>query len=131
MSHFSTPETHGYLATITNLDELGQLSQLDLVITFFGTRSKLDFLDMNLALLLALVVQLFLLLESVLTIIHQTTDRRFCIGYQFNQVQLGFFCEIFRLFQCYDTFLLTVFGNKPDLRCRNIIVQTALFVICD
>ena len=131
MSHFSTPETYGYLATITYLDELGQFSQLDLVITFLGTRSKLDFLNMNLTLFLALVMQLFLLLKSVLAIVHQTTDWRFCIGDQFNQVQFGLFCELLRLFQCYDAFLLTVFGNKPDLRRRNIIVQTALFVICD
>jgi hypothetical protein len=131
MSHFSTPETYGYLATITYLDELCQFSQLDLVITFLGTRSKLDFLNVHLALFLALVVQLFLLLKSVLTIIHQTTDWRFSIGDQFNQVQFGLFRELLRLFQCYDAFLLTVFGNKPDLRCRNIIVQTALFVICD
>jgi len=131
VGHFPPPEPYCYLATVTYLDELGQLSQLDLVVPFFGTRPELDFLNLNLALFFALVVQLFLLLKPELTVIHQPANRRFRIGYQFNQVQFSFFGELLRFLQCYYTFLLAILGDEPDFRCRNIIVQTALFVICD
>jgi len=131
VGHFPPPEAYCYLATVTYFDELGQLSQFDPIILSLGTWAELDFLNLNLALFFALVVQLFLLLKPELTIIHQPANRWFRIGYQFDQVQFSCFGELLRFLQCYDAFLLTIFGDEPDFRCRNIIVQTALFIICD
>ncbi len=99
MRHFTPPESYGYLATVTDFDKFYQLFQLNLVITFFRSRPEFDFLNLHLALLLTLIVQLLLLLKSELAIIHQTADRRFGIGYQFYEIQLGLFGELFRLFQ--------------------------------
>ena len=55
---------------VTYLDELGQFSQLDLVIAFFGSRPEFNLLDMYLALFFALIVQLLFLLKLELPIIH-------------------------------------------------------------
>ncbi len=99
MRHFASPESYGYLATVTDLDKFNQFFQLDLVIALFRARPEFYFLNLHLALFLTLIVQFFLLLKPELTVIHQTADWRFGIGYQFNQIQLGLFGEFCRLFQ--------------------------------
>jgi hypothetical protein len=111
VGHFPSTESDCHLDAIADLDKFGQLAQFHLVITVLGAWSKLDFLYVHLALLLALIVQLFLLLKPELAIIHQTTDGWFGIGYQLYEVHGGGYRHLQGLFQRHNAFLFTIFTD--------------------
>ena len=131
MGHFPSTESDCHLDAVANLDKFGQLAQFHLVITFLGTRTKLDFLNVHLALFLALIVQLLFLLELEFAVIHQSTDWWFGIGYQLNEIQVGVYRQLLCLFQRYNALLFSVFTDQANFRRRYFFVKTALFVVCD
>src|SRR5690606_4687709 len=47
VSHFAATEAQGHLGFIAFLDEAAQIAQLDLIVAFVGTRTELDFLDLD------------------------------------------------------------------------------------
>jgi hypothetical protein len=131
MRHLAPAEPYCYLHPVTYFDKLTELSEFDIIVTVLGARPKLYFLDVHLALLLALIVQLLLLLEPELAVVHQTADWRFRIGHQLNQIDPGCFRHTLGLFQRQNAFLFAIFGNQPNFRRGYILVETALFVVCD
>src|SRR3546814_6248224 len=62
----------------------------------------------------------------MLAVIHDPTDRRICIGGNFNQIQLGFFSYLQRFINRDDANLLAVSTNQTDLTSRDILVDRGL-----
>src|SRR5690606_1850609 len=63
VSHLAAAETKRDLRLVAVRQELDQVLQLDLVVTFLGAGSKLDLLDLNLLLLASRGLSLLVLLE--------------------------------------------------------------------
>ena len=77
------------------------------------------------------LLQPLLLLVFELAVIHQPANRRFGIGYQFDQVDTGLGSPLLGLFQRHNAQLLSVICNQAHFGRGDVIVQTGLFVVCD
>ena len=74
--HLPASESQGDFRFVTVLEELHELAQLDLVVTFVRARTEFDLLYVNVLLLAFRGLRFLVLLEQVLAEIHDSTDRR-------------------------------------------------------
>src|SRR5690554_5436680 len=123
MSHFAAAESQGYLGFVTLIEELDKVAQLDLIVPFLRPWTKLDFLDLNDLLILPGSSLLFLLLEDVLAVIHDSANRRLCIGGDFNQVELGLLSGGHGFLNGHDTDLFIFSANQAHFPRRDVLVD--------
>src|SRR5690606_12281917 len=123
MGHLPAAEPQGYLGLVTLVEELDKVTKLDLIVPFFRPWTKLDFLDLNLLLILPRGGLLLLLLEDVLAVVHDTADRRFCVGGDFNQVELGLLCGGQCFLNGHDTDLFTFGADQAHFARRDVFVD--------
>jgi len=105
VGHLPTSKTQCDLGLVTLFEESNQISQFDLIVTFFGTWSELDFLELGCLLFLSSGILLLVRLELETTMVHDLANWRRYIGRNFYQIEAGFGCRG-------DRFLN---GNYPDL----------------
>src|SRR5690606_9565306 len=89
VAHLTATEADGDLHLVPLLQEATHVAQLDLVVAFVRGRAELDFLDLDLLLLLLRRVGLLLLLEAVLAVVHDAADGRVGVGLDLDQIQTG------------------------------------------
>src|SRR5439155_715237 len=109
VGHLAPAKAQSHFRLVALLEELDQLSQLDLVVAFVGARSELDFLDLDLLLLELRFVRLLLLAVAELAVIHQLADRRIGERRDLHQVHVFLLCHPQGLGDGLDAELFTVF----------------------
>lgn len=102
MRHFTTTETQCDFSLVAIIQELGQITQFDIVITIICTRTELDFLDQNDFLLQLGFVSFLLLLVFELAVVHQTANWRLRRRRYFHQINIGLFRQAEGFTQFYD-----------------------------
>ena len=81
-------EPHGYLGLVAVGQETDQITQLDLVIRRFRARPEFHFLELDLLLLALRRVGLLVLLEQVLSEVHDPADRGLSSRRNLHEIQL-------------------------------------------
>src|SRR5690554_7722471 len=123
MGHFPAAESQGYLGFVTLAEELDKVAKLDLIVPFFRPWTKLDFLDLNLFLILPGGSLLLLLLEDMLAVVHDSAYRRICIGGDFNQVEPSLLGVGQHFLNGDDTDLFTIVANQANFTRRDVLVD--------
>src|SRR5450830_1452064 len=98
VGHLTAAESQGYLGTVPITQETYQVAQFYLVIPFLRPWTKLDCFNLDLLLVFLGSGNLLLLLEDRFAVVHQLADRRYSIGGNFHQIELGFFSLKKRVF---------------------------------
>ena len=86
VSHFASAEAQRDLGLVAVLKEALQAAQFRLEVVLIRGRTELDFLDLDDFLLGLGFLSLLLLLIAELAVIHQTADRRDCVGRNLDQI---------------------------------------------
>ena len=86
VSHFASAEAQRDLGLVAVLKEALQAAQFRLEVVLIRGRTELDFLDLDDFLLGLGFLSLLLLLIAKLAVIHQTADRRDCVGRNLDQI---------------------------------------------
>ena len=123
MSHLATAKAQRDLGFVTLIKKTDEVAQLDLVVAFIGTRSKLHFLDLDDLLLLPCLVSFLLLLVLELAIVHQATDRRLGSGGNLDQIDLGVFGHPDGIPETDDTDRFVVDADQAKLRSSDFTVD--------
>ena len=89
MGHLATAKAQGHLDLVAFLQELHHGSHLDIIVMGIGSRTELDFLDLDDLLLLAGLGLALLLFVLELAQVHDLADRRGRVGRDFDQIQPG------------------------------------------
>lgn len=131
VGHFAAPESQGNLCFVTFFDETTQVAQLDLVVALVGTRTKLDFLDLNDFLLGARLLLALLLLVLELAVVHQATDGGFGMRCNFYQIDFIFFRKLNGVYQRDNAELFSVYSNKSHLWDVYFAIDAMRFIGCD
>ena len=109
--------------------EPDQVAQLDFVIAFVRSGTKLHFLDDDLLLLELRFVPLLALTVFELTVIHDATDGRHRGRSDFNEIQLGFFCHFIGRSKTYDADLLTTRTDQPHFQCVDLAIDPSFLFL--
>ncbi len=103
------------------------MRSLHLVIGFLGAGTELDFLDLDVFLLLLGDAGFLGLLEPELAVIHDPADRWFAIGGDFHQIETRLFGQILGLPDGHDPGLLPVRVDNANLRRCYVLVAPRFF----
>lgn len=122
MYHFPAPESQCYLDFVAVVQKLDEVTQFYLVIPLVRAWSKLDLLYVNLFLLFLCGLLLLVLVKQEFSIIHYTADRRRCIRYDFNKIQLSFICLDLCFSNTNYSDLLSINANQPYFRSCNFLI---------
>ena len=128
MCHLTSTETQGDLAFITIFQELDDVAELDVVVTFIGPWAELDFLDGNHFLLQLGFMGFFLLGIPELAIVHKTADRRTGSRGHLNDIDIRLLSQSECFPQGHDTNLLIVNADKADFLGGNLAVDAIGFL---
>lgn len=128
MRHLSPAKPHGDLGLIPVAKETPQISKLGLVVSLSGSRSKFDFLELDLLLFLARRLPLFALLKDELAIVHQPANRWLCIRRDLHKVKFSLFGERESLVSRDDSDLFSVRTDKAQLSGSDLFVEPVLFL---
>ena len=131
MRDFTTAETQRDLALVAIRQKTADIAQLDVVVTIIRTRAELHFLDFDDGLLGLGFSSLLLFLVLELAVIHQTADRRRCVGRNFHQVDIQLAGHAQRFLQRHDAQRLVVGTRQTHFRRHDFSVQSmlALFTV--
>ena len=125
--HLPTTEADGHLRFVTGRQKANQIFELGLIIALFRPGTKFYFLYMYDLLLLSRLVLLLVLLEQVLSIVHNPADRRIGCRRNLDQVEISVVSQIYRLFQRHYAGLGTIGPDNPNFRCGYLIVAAYSF----
>src|SRR5690606_17863734 len=126
VSHLTTAESQRYLGLVPFAEEAHQVAKLDLIIAVLGSWTELDFLDLNLFLILLGCCLLLLLFEQVLAVIHDATNWRKGFGGNFHQIQLYLFRELQGFVDSDDADLFAIRTDQADLTSTDIFIDRGL-----
>ena len=131
MGKFTPTVTQGYFHLVAAFQKLPEFSDLGLVVAFLGTRTELDFLDLNLLLLFLSSLLLLVGFEFIFAVIHDSANGRLCIRRHFDQIKSRLLRHG-KGFGCFYYTDLVSFGiNDPYLGVSNILISTVLFFCSD
>lgn len=137
LQDFSSPLRHGDLAAAEHyrhfhlvffFDKSFQVSKFDFKVMTVGLRPKLDFLDLEGRLFFSGFLLLFIELVLVPAIIHNLAYGGFRIGRNLNQVKSEFFGSGNGGSKWYNTQLIALRVNYPDLFCLYFPIDFNLLV---
>lgn len=129
--HLAATETQGYLGFVAVFDKTTQIAQLDLVVTFIGTRPEFDFLDLDDLLLGARFLLAFLFLVLEFAVVHEAANWRCRIGCDFNQIYVVVFSLLDSLGRTDNTQLLAVDTDQTDFGYADFTIDAMGFFGCD
>ena len=129
--HLPASESQGDFRFVTGLKELNQLPEFDLVITFVRTRTKLDFLYVNLLLFAFRRLVFLVLFKQVLAKIHDAAYRWIRHRGYFDEVQSLVFGQTNRRGDSHDPCLLTIRANHPHFGGLDFLVAPYALSNCD
>ena len=119
MGDFPPAEHYGYLRLILLTQKTFDVSQLELIVMFFGFWADLHFFYLDGGLFFLSLLQFLALQVFVLAIVHYLADRGRRLGRDLHQVQSFFLCTSQCLFQRYNPQLGAVYSYKADLGSPN------------
>ena len=123
MSHLSSAETKCYFYPVTFGNKLPGCVHLCVQIIGINIGRQTDFFDFDRLLLLPGLLFLSGLLVSLLSIIHNLADGRFCRGSDLHQIQACILCQPESLLHRHYTKLLPIFTNNTYLFVPNLLVN--------
>jgi hypothetical protein len=126
VSHLAAAEAKRDLGLVAVFEEAAQVAQLDLIVAFLGAGPEFDFLDLDLLLLLARCLLLFLQLEAMLAVIHDPTNGGRRVGIDLYEVELRRFGASNRVIKADYADLLTFLIDEPDAIRLNFTVEPSL-----
>src|SRR5690625_6910939 len=116
MCHFPSSETQGIFRLVAVFEKTPQIAKLDLIVAFVGPRPEFYFLNLDLLLLFPRGLLFFAQLEPVLTVIHDSANRRLRVSVELHQIQSDGFGALDRFLNGHNAHLLAVLVNKPHFR---------------
>ena len=122
-SHLTTAEAQSHFDFISFFDKAKSILQLDVKIVLFNVRAKFDFLDADDFLLLLSLFLPFLLFLSILTKIHDTADRRFCLRSDLDEIKMLLLRHAKRLTRRHDAELLTSCAGHAYFADMNFFIE--------
>ncbi|CAD9225256.1 hypothetical protein BCEN4_480099 [Burkholderia cenocepacia] len=123
VSHFTAAETQRDLRLVALFEEAHEIAELDVVIPVIGTRTELDFLDLDDLLLQLRFVLLLRLLVLELAVIHQTANRRHRLRRDLHQVNIQFFRFTESVSEFYDTERFVLDPDQAHFRRSDFTVD--------
>ena len=124
-------EAQRNLGLVAMLKEFRELAQLDLVITFVRSRSKLDFLYVHSRLLAPRCLSLFILLKQVLAEIHNPANRRFCCRRHLDEIEPNILREVYGICQRHYPGLLALRVYDTNFSGLYFLVTPYALCNCD
>src|SRR5882672_11200138 len=124
VGHFAAPVAQRHLRLVAFLEELDQVSQLDLVVALVGPGAEFHFFYVDLLLLELGLVSLLRLSVFELPVIHQLANRRLGKRCDFHQIDLGLFGHLQCLSDRHDADLLAVGSDQTHLGGVDLDVDT-------
>ena len=127
--HLAAAKSKRHLGLVAFAQEPNQVPELDLVIAFVGSRTELDFLDLDLlelepCFVLALRLAVFELAE-----IHDPANRRLRQRSDLHQIEFCGFRSCDRICDRHDAKLLTFHTYQADLRRVDLAIDPLCFVL--
>ena len=123
MGDLSSSEKDRNLDPVLFIDKAPDMVNFEVNVVLTGTRSKLDFFDHHLGLMLLGLLHFLFLQVAELAVIHDTADRRRGVGRNFNQVKLLVKRGPEGLAQRPNPNLLPVGVDDPDFPRTNLLVD--------
>ena len=123
MKHLPPPEAKRDLRLVAAIQETLQIAQFHLIVGFFRSGTELHFLQLRLALPLALGTLLFLGFEDVLAVVHDPDDGRLRLGSHQDQVQLLGTRERQGVVFGNNAQLTAIHINQTNVACVDLVID--------
>src|SRR3990167_2373219 len=130
MSHFTAAKTQRDFGLVAVFQKLDQVTQLDVVVAFIRTRTKLDFLDLDLFLFEFGLVLLLAFCIFEFADVHDAADGRIRQRRDLDQIQFCFTRQTQRFRDGNNPEGLFFYTNESHLRCGNHLIDALRFILC-
>lgn len=122
--HLTATEAKRDFDLVALFEELHHRAHLHVVIVGIGSRTELDFLDLDDFLFLARFGFAFLGFVFELSEIHDLADGRLGVRRNLDQIETGFFGHCHCAGGCHHTNILSVCPNETDFRGTDAFIDT-------
>ena len=123
MCHLTATEADSDLNAVAVLQELHRAAHFGIQVICVDTGRHTNLLDLNNMLIFLCFLFLLELVEAEFTVVHDLTDRRNCVGRDFNKIELLLLCHCQCFFGCNDTDHSAVSADQTDFLIADFFVE--------
>jgi hypothetical protein len=123
VNDFAAPEENRRFDFIPLLQETDDVIFFEFVIVLIGVWSELHFLDSDVLLMLLRFMKLLVHLVEVLSVVHDSANRRSCSWRYLYQIQATLFRDFKRLLRRHDSELFVLIPDHPDFSSSDSLVH--------
>ena len=123
MCHLTATEADSDLDAVSVLQELHRAAHFGVQVIRVDSGRHTNLLDFHDVLIFLCFLFLLELVEAELSVVHDPTDRRNCIGRDFNKIELLLLCHCQCFFGCNDTDHCAVSADQSDFLISDFFVE--------